>query len=96
MNDALFIIDRPPAHFTDNPVREGGETVVIAAVAMLMDPFAQANANLIAAAPELLAAFKDLVERFVKCAVLAGTDKEFAEASVASYRSLIAKAEARS
>lgn len=35
----------------------------------------EANARLIAAAPELLEALKDITERFIQAAVLAGTDR---------------------
>lgn len=64
MNDALFVIDRPPAHFTDNPLPEGGPTVVIASVSMLTHPTAQANANVLAAAPELLESLKTIMDGF--------------------------------
>ncbi len=54
MNDGLFIIDRPPDHFTDNPVREGGDATVIAVITT--DNGFMENARLIAAAPDLLEA----------------------------------------
>ena len=54
-----------------------------------------ANARLIAAAPELLAALKDVTERFVRCAVHSGSDREFVEGAVEHARAAIAKAEGR-
>lgn len=62
MNDALFIIDQPPRHFTDNPLPPDGVTITIAAIAMLS--MADANAALIVALrnhlPEILKALKEV------------------------------------
>jgi hypothetical protein len=52
----------------------------------------EANARLIAAAPDLVAALEDLISRFVKCAVASGTDPEFAEAAVEKHRAALVKA----
>ena len=66
----------------------------------------EANARLIAAAPEtaaerdrlrdinaeLVAAFEDLIKRFVKCALVSGTYMEHAEAEIELHRALLIKA----
>jgi len=57
-------------------------------------PNNEANARLIAAAPELLEALTDTIPRFVKCMEASGTDTEFAEIAVAKYRAAIARATA--
>ena len=51
-----------------------------------------ANAHLIAAAPELLAALGETVSRFERCIVHAGSDPEFAREAVKAARAVIAKA----
>ena len=51
-----------------------------------------ANARLIAASPELLAALERTVDRFERCLVRAGSDPEFAREAVKAARPVIAKA----
>ncbi len=53
----------------------------------------EANARLIAAAPKLLAALKNLVPRFESCAMAHGNDRETVESSSAQARAAIAEAE---
>ncbi len=52
----------------------------------------EANASLIAAAPDLLAALVDATRRLEKCASMNGTDAEFAAELVRPYSVVIAKA----
>ena len=51
-----------------------------------------ANARLIAAAPELLAALEQTITRFERCMVQAGSDPEFARAATQAARTVIATA----
>ena len=50
-------------------------------------------AHLIAAAPELLAALKDVTARFERCMIVNGTDEEFARIATEQFRAAIAAAE---
>lgn len=52
----------------------------------------RANANLIVAAPDLLAALENIVPRFHKCCVAMGSDVEFVDEAVKDARAAIAKA----
>lgn len=52
----------------------------------------EADANLIAAAPELLTELQSMRQRFVRCLEHSGTDPEYAFAAVASTDAVIAKA----
>ena len=51
----------------------------------------EANARLIAAAPELLTALREVSDRFERCVINSGSDPEFAAAAVAEYRALLAR-----
>lgn len=53
---------------------------------------ADANARLIAAAPEMLDELINMTARFKAAIMQAGTDEEFAELAVASARAIIARA----
>ncbi len=53
----------------------------------------EANARLIAAAPDLLSELINMTARFKAAVMQAGTDEEFAEHAVASARAAIAKAQ---
>jgi hypothetical protein len=85
MNDCLFIIDQPPRPSNDdiNPNHQ------VRVVAKLDYKGAEANACLIAAAPDLLKAVKGLLDSLV--------GDEFADdiPSVAAARAVVAKAEGR-
>src|SRR3990167_7770742 len=50
------------------------------------------NARLIAAAPELYSELENIVERFERCMIRAGSDPEFAAEAVKSARAALAKA----
>jgi hypothetical protein len=56
------------------------------------DERGEANAHLIAAAPELYAALKNLVPRFESACRRAGSDEEFAREATATARAALAKA----
>ncbi len=56
----------------------------------------KANAILFAAAPELYGTLEKLTDRFIEAAVLAGTDREFAEIAVQYERSILKKARGES
>lgn len=61
MNDALIVIDQPPRPSTDNPNHEA-KTQSIAIVTIKRDTYAyEANAHLIAAAPDLYAVVQEMV-----------------------------------
>ena len=51
-----------------------------------------ANARLVAAAPELLAALEQTITRFERCMVQAGSDPTYAHEATRDARSAIAKA----
>lgn len=55
----------------------------------------ESNARLIAAAPDLLAALKDMTAIFERAAQLSGCGREFIEIRTAEARAAIAKAEGR-
>lgn len=95
MNDGLFVIDRRPEHSTDSGVRDGGLTLVIAAVAMLKHPIAQANANLLAAAPEMLESLKRGRRKLATYTAIYSGDTELVKL-LAMWDDVIAKAEPKS
>lgn len=88
MNDAVFIINRKPDHFTDNPVREGGDAVVIATPSMDCAEW-EANARLIAAAPKLL----EQRNRLLEACKLAVQDMAIGTEDYATVKAAIAAAE---
>lgn len=87
-NDGLFIIDKPPRPSTDDPVHDA-QVAVIAHVyyGNPADLHADANARLIATAPEMLQALRNLVA-YSECSI---NDADIWNAA----RAAIAKAEGR-
>jgi hypothetical protein len=92
-NDTLYVIaGKPPSLNNDYPVHDAGR-VVIAKVY----PKDEANARLIAAAPELLSALKSAKEHLEYCGYGDKWEREYAEANKLEEKidEAIAKAEGR-
>jgi hypothetical protein len=82
-NDGLYIIDRQPSPSNDDP-RHDADVELVATPFAARGATVEANARLIAAAPEMLEALKDVMERLV--------DRHEADESAVKARAAIAKA----
>jgi hypothetical protein len=56
------------------------------------DTNAEANARLIAAAPDMFEALTDCAKRLRLCIIAGGTDEEYADIAVEKYHTVLAKA----
>lgn len=94
-NDGLFIIDQPPRASGTDVVWEGRKDVNVIASVCDRESFSEtsANANLLAAAPELLRACKAALEEFLRLNPYGRRDVRFPSAAERAVREAVAKAE---
>jgi hypothetical protein len=84
-----------PGFLTIYNMSDGTSGLTCAVASVLVDQpgieQANANARLIAAAPEMAEALEECANRLKRAAIHLGSDEEFAEAAVAKYRALLAR-----